>query len=281
MPVPITVITVCLNAAESIEGTMLSVLGQDYPALEYIVIDGGSTDGTAEVVGRYRERLARFVSEPDGGIYDAFNKGIRLASGEIVGLLNAADCYAPWALRAVGDAAEADVLCGKMAVIDEGRGRWTVYSRTGSGEEHLESHMLNHPAAFVRRSAYERYGLFDAGFKIAGDWDLMLRFSRGGAVFRPVDRVLTAVRGGGVSWRPSGLLLRENARVFARWLPPVRAALKTSAMYVRALGRVLLDATGAYRPYANLRDAAILPVEAEGQWSGEMGDIWDVVKQIA
>ncbi|MDR1377034.1 MAG: glycosyltransferase, partial [Synergistaceae bacterium] len=90
-----SIVTVCLNAAPTLEQALKSVLAQPYPHLEYIVIDGGSTDGTLRILDKYKDRLTRVISEPDGGIYDAFNKGIALATGDIVGLLNADDQYAP------------------------------------------------------------------------------------------------------------------------------------------------------------------------------------------
>ncbi|MDR2780747.1 MAG: glycosyltransferase, partial [Synergistaceae bacterium] len=87
----ITVITACLDASGTIEQTIRSVLDQGYPNLEYIIIDGGSTDGTLDIVGKYRERISAVVSESDNGIYDAFNKGVKLATGDLIGILNADD----------------------------------------------------------------------------------------------------------------------------------------------------------------------------------------------
>ena len=94
-----SVITVCLNAAGTIKQSLESVLSQTLPPAEYIVVDGGSTDGTREIVERYRPRLTQVVFEPDDGIYDAFNKGLARATGDLVGILNADDLYAPWALE--------------------------------------------------------------------------------------------------------------------------------------------------------------------------------------
>ena len=97
----ITIITACLNAARTVEATIRSVLDQNYPNLEYIIIDGVSTDGTLEIVDKYEDKITKIVSEPDKGIYDAFNKGISLATGDLIGILNADDFYAPWTMTTI------------------------------------------------------------------------------------------------------------------------------------------------------------------------------------
>ena len=99
----ISIVTVCFNSARTLEETMKSVLGQNYPALDYVVIDGGSTDGTLDIIDRYKDRLGYFKSEPDRGISDAFNKGIMNAKGDIICIINSDDILLPGALRAVAE----------------------------------------------------------------------------------------------------------------------------------------------------------------------------------
>ena len=274
----ISLITVCLNAAGVLERTLRSVLDQGWPRLEYIVVDGGSTDGTQEIIGRYKTRLARVISEPDRGIYDAFNKGVALATGDVVGILNANDLYAPWALAAVAEAADARPECGvfygRAAIVDAAQRKWTIYSRSPGSHKLLTNNMsIPHPAAFVRKSMYERYGLFDDSYTIAGDWDLMLRLYVAGERFRPIGKVLAAFDNSGVSSTPSRRLAAENRRVYFKHLDFISALRKTIKMELRYCGRKALDFMGAYRTYARFRDDKILRVDASGEYTGD--EMWE------
>jgi glycosyltransferase involved in cell wall biosynthesis len=283
----ITVITACLDAVRTVGATLRSVVSQDCPGLEYIVIDGGSTDGTLEVLERYRPFLAHLVSEPDKGIYDAFNKGLALATGEVIGILNADDQYAPWTLGTVAETSrlhpECGIFYGKLATVDEARRRWTVYPL--GDHKRLSSCMIAHPAAFVRKTLYERHGFFDESYKISGDWDLFLRFWLAGERFCPIDRVLTAFSSAGLSSRPSRLLVRENKRIYrkyrgrtadlsgaAYWRKTVRAELKY-------WGRKGLDLSGLYGLYSRCRDARILSTEGRGAYDGPEA-LWDAVRNL-
>jgi glycosyltransferase involved in cell wall biosynthesis len=275
-----SIVTVCLNAAPTVEQTLESVLAQSYPNLEYIVIDGGSTDGTLEILDKYKDRLTRVISEPDKGIYDAFNKGIGLAAGDIVGLLNADDRYAPWALSTVAEAARAheeyEIFYGKSVVLDAELGRWTVYP-LGNPARLPHSMCVSHPAMFVKKSLYERHG-FDASYKIAGDWDFALRLYRAGEGFYPIDTVLTAFSNAGISSIPSRRLLAENRRVYFRHLGWSSALWKAIRAELKYWGRRLLDVSGAYRAYARYRDERFLTVEASGIYTGSLGEVWDALR---
>jgi glycosyltransferase involved in cell wall biosynthesis len=278
----ITIITVCFNASRTVEQTLRSVLDQGFPGLEYIIIDGGSTDGTLDIVERYRDSLSVVVSEPDNGIYDAFNKGIRLATGELIGILNADDFYSPWALEKVAKAyaahRECDVFFGKIAAIDEENQRWIVYSL--ASERWLSDRMcLSHPAVFVPKSAYGKYGLFDESYKIAGDWDFLLRLYKAGARFCPVDEVLTAFRMSGVSSDLSPRQIREKRKVFKNNLDKSEAFRKILKMQLKYYGRWFMKATGTYRLYAAYRDSVILNVEYSGEYGDNADSIWDVITE--
>ena len=272
-----SIITICLNAAATIEQAMNSVLSQTRPPDEYIVIDGGSTDGTRDIIERYQHRLTQVVFEPDEGIYDAFNKGVSRASGDVIGILNADDLYAPWALERVAEARqnapEAGVFYGKLAVVDEVRRCWTVYP-LGTHRRLRDSMSIAHPATFVAREAYERCGVFDPSFKVSGDWDLMLRFLQEGVGFCPIDSVLTAFRNSGVSSGYSARLLDENARIYRKYLPSSAARSRILRMNLRRWGRGLVNGLGLAGLYARCRDKHILHAEAGGPFHGDFDALW-------
>ncbi len=187
----ISIITVCHNMAAYIEQTIRSVLSQGYDDLEYIIIDGKSTDGTQEIIERYRSSLAYFVSEPDGGMYEALNKGLALATGDIVGWLNADDIYLPGALQTVGKvfASFPDVewISARTAFLAEDgslthvlpkiaiRSRKDI--RNGWCHEDLLGYLMQE-GMFWRRNLMERAGVLDPSYRYAGDFELWTRFAR-------------------------------------------------------------------------------------------------------
>ena len=184
----LSVITPCLNAASTIEETLASVRDQRYPRLEHIVVDGGSTDGTFELLKRAPG--IRYLSEPDRGRPDAANKGYALSSGDVVAWLNADDRYAPGALMEVGRAlaARPDALwvTGYCRIIDghgkEIRRLVSAYKnallRHWSYSLYLTHNFVSDPATFVRRQALERVGVLDERYRISHDYDLWLRVGR-------------------------------------------------------------------------------------------------------
>ena len=201
----VTIITVCRNAQGTIGRTLRSLEAQTYPNIEYIVVDGASTDGTLEAV-RQSPAVARWISEPDKGIADAFNKGIALARGEWIGILNADDWYEPDAVAAAMAAPDgADLIHGAVRYWDGGDPREVYHPR--QDRLHLEM-TINHPSAFVRRSLYERLGGFDPGYRYAMDYELILRFLADGARLVQLEAVLANMSYGGASdahWRGAAL----------------------------------------------------------------------------
>jgi glycosyltransferase involved in cell wall biosynthesis len=202
--VKFTIITITFNSCRYLEGTMAAVLGQGFEDLEYILIDGGSTDGTLDIIRRHAQsdRRIRWQSEPDEGISDAFNKGIRLAQGEFIGILNSDDTYSAGALQKVAEAFTADpapdVVYGDMIRI---QGETPLFRLCPSPVDSRIWHdmPLNHPATFVRRTAYELVGLFDTQMRVAMDYEMVFRLYRAGCRFRYLAQVLATMRYGGAS----------------------------------------------------------------------------------
>jgi hypothetical protein len=196
----ISVVTPSWNQAGFIERTMKSVVDQGYPALEYIVRDGGSEDGTVDLLERYDDRLHKWVSAPDAGQADAINQGFAGASGEIMAWLNSDDLLMPGALHYVGryfrEHPEVDVVYGQRILIDESDreiGRWILPRHDDAVLPWAD--YVPQETMFWRRRAWERSGArLDPSFQFALDWDLILRFREAGAVFHRVPRFLGAFR---------------------------------------------------------------------------------------
>jgi glycosyltransferase involved in cell wall biosynthesis len=219
----LSIIAVCFNSVATIRDAIDSVLSQDYPGIEYIVIDGGSTDGTVDVIRSYGSRIDSYVSERDRGIYDAMNKGLELARGDVVGMLNSDDIYSDSkvvsSLMAAMTAAQADSVFADVVYVDRSdpsrevryydSGRWRP-SRFRYGL------MPAHPTFFVRRELYSRVGRFSVDYRIAGDFEMLVRILYcARASYVHVPRPVVRMRRGGISTRgirPLWLLNREIVR---------------------------------------------------------------------
>jgi len=209
-PPRITVVTICRNAADSIERTLRSVAAQDYPALEYVVVDGASTDGTLAILERYRGRIDRLASEPDRGIAHAFNKGIALGTGEWFLMLNAGDALiAPDALRRLVGRSDggARILTARSRCGTRSHPRYRI--RDGLSLI-LRSH-LSHQATLVQRAVYAEYGGYDESFRIRMDTDFFLRVLQKEKLAY-LDDWLVEFLPGGVSGREFWLNWREARR---------------------------------------------------------------------
>lgn len=202
-----SIITVCYNSAKTIERTIQSVLHQSFSDYEYIIVDGKSMDETLAIVDRYRDSFGeklRVVSEKDNGIYDAMNKGIRMAKGEIVGIINSDDYYMEEALKIVAEAYQADhsdsshrILYGMIKGVDE---NGTFDYVEFESHNRLPREMIAHPGCFVTRKTYEDLGAFSPDYRIAADYDFLLRAYRtGDTIFIPIFQILAVFSAGGVS----------------------------------------------------------------------------------
>ena len=178
----LTLITVAYNACDSLEETILSVQQQDFSNLEYIIIDGGSTDGTSEMVKKYSHLISEFISEPDNGIYDAMNKGLKKAKGDIVGFLHADDRFAHInVLQSVVmkfEKTNADLLYGDLQYV-KSFNPLNVFRHWKSGDFSRfllkKGWMPPHPTVYFKRSKLDAIGYFDTSFKISADYDWLLR----------------------------------------------------------------------------------------------------------
>ena len=216
-----SIITITFNSRQHLAETIESVLLQDQTDFEYVIVDGGSTDGTLEIIREYAaaDPRIRWISEPDDGIADAFNKGLRMARGEIVGILNSDDYYLTWALASVAEASrthpDCDIFHGDMLRLD---GETALFRLVPAVVERSIWHEmpLNHPATFVTRRAYERVGGFDATIRIAMDYDMMLRLYKSGCRFYHIPHPLAAMRYGGASDNKHLVGLREVRTIAIR-----------------------------------------------------------------
>jgi glycosyltransferase involved in cell wall biosynthesis len=196
--VKFSIITVCLNAEAVIEDAILSVLSQSYPDIEYIVIDGGSRDGTMGIVDKYRGRISKIISEPDHGIYDAMNKGIGLATGDVLYFLNADDHLAdPDVLAQVFacfQSTGADIVHGAVRYSHVPGPLTGTSLAHHKGNRPMRScwdiihYLLCHQACFCKRDLFQRHGLFDRSYSIAADLDWLLRVVACGAKLSYLDK---------------------------------------------------------------------------------------------
>ncbi len=220
----ISIITVAYNSSATIETTLDSVQAQGYPELEYMVVDGGSTDATLDVVRKYPELVTQLISEPDRGIYDAMNKGVQRATGEVVGILNSDDFYRhSRVLQEVAEAFAADpeleVLMGDVDFVSDEDLQKPVrtYRATGFRPWMFRlGFMPPHPAIFIRKSAYERVGLYKLGYRIAADFDFLVRLLLiDRAKYRIAGSQWVRMRTGGAStagWKSNLISTREMLR---------------------------------------------------------------------
>lgn len=203
----VSIITVCYNSEKTIEDTIKSVINQSYPNIEYIVIDGVSNDNTLAIISKYKDKITKIVSEKDKGIYDAINKGIRLATGDIIANLNSDDFYIDnnviADVVATFENEKTDTLYADLYYVDAvDTNKIVRYWKSKQYKEglFLKGWMPPHPTFFVKKEVYQKYGLFDLQFKSAADYEIMLRFiHRFKTSIAYLPRVIVKMRVGGVS----------------------------------------------------------------------------------
>lgn len=210
----VSVLTPCFNSVKTIEKTLECIEKQTYQKMEYIIIDGGSTDGTLELIEQHRARLPKqftLISEKDQGIYDAMNKGIGLAKGRLIGIVNSDDWYEEDTVEQIVkhyQGNQYEVVYGMQRTYLNGKEKATfIYHH-----DFLPEQMITHPTCFVTTDAYNELGTFDLKYRSAADYDLMLRFYESKrVVFTPIYQVLSNFQLGGMSSSQTGV--RENAMI--------------------------------------------------------------------
>ena len=218
----ISIITVSYNSVNTIEQTILSVINQNFKDYEYIIIDGGSTDGTVDIIKKYQNQISLWISEPDGGIYDAMNKGLKLAKGKFISLLNSDDWFEQNCLIYVANCYELnpniDLFHGLLRFIDINDEPDSIIGHYNS---YLNTGMIEHPTCFVKKELYDRVGLFDLNYKSASDYDWMLRAKIADANFLLIPKILTNFRRGGMSGSFTGtyeeLLIQKRCSIISNF----------------------------------------------------------------
>lgn len=209
----VSIVTVCLNSEKHIEQAMKSVLNQTYENIEYLIIDGGSKDKTLKIIKKYENHLKYWVSEPDKGLYDALNKGILHASGNIIGILHSDDWYPERAVELVVKEylkdKKAGVFLGDIMLVTKNGN----FIRVNGTPELIGSYRwknINHPTCFIKREIYQKYK-YDLNFKVCSDFNLFLKLYFNGVKFHYLNEILVYWRSGGISSSYTTLL--ENYRI--------------------------------------------------------------------
>ena len=262
----VTIVTPSYNQAAYLEQTIRSVREQDYPRLEYFVIDGGSTDDSKEIIRKYADKLSGWVSEKDEGQADAINKGLKRAGGEIVAWLNSDDYYLPGtisrAVRAFQEHPEAGLVYGNVLSVDAGGKTFNLQAfRPYTLPDLMAFHIISQPAVFMRRAVLEQTGLLDTSYQLLLDHQLWLRMARlAPVVYIPETLAAARYHAGAKNLTRTSDFGKEAFRVVA-WMqssPAFEADFKRNEKYVRA-GAHRLDAfylldgknyAGALRAYA-------------------------------
>lgn len=205
----VTIITVSYNSADTISDTIKSVLSQSYKNIEYIIIDGSSTDGTFEIVQSYGNKVSKFISQPDNGMYDAMNKGIRLATGDIIGILNSDDFfYDNYVIEKVVKSFQEnniDAVIGDVQFVNPQKTSRTVRyysSKYFNIRKFRFGFMPAHPGFYVKREFFEKFGYYKTKYRIAADFELLIRFLYVNKIkYKYLEMPFVSMRTGGVSNR--------------------------------------------------------------------------------
>jgi len=222
----VSIITITYNSAATVEDTLKSVVDQDYPNIEYLIIDGKSKDNTLQIVDKYKDKITKVVSEKDKGLYDALNKGIALASGDIVGMLHSDDLYAT--NQVISDIVKtfesnpgAEGVYADLVFVD--RNDINKITRTWESGDYEEGDFLNgwmppHPTFFVRKECYERFGGFNTTLRLSADYELMLRMIHKNKIkLAYLPKVVVKMRMGGASNVSFFVRLKANIEDKMAW----------------------------------------------------------------
>ena len=203
----VSIITAVYNGSETIEDCIKSVVRQTYSKVEHVIIDGGSSDGTLDIMKKYNDRISKWISEPDNGIYDAMNKGIKNATGDIIGILNSDDIYTnEFVIENVAEIISAynvDSCYGDLVYVErKNTDKIIRYWKAGNfyKDRFKKGWMPPHPTFFVKKSIYEKYGFLNLDFPLAADYEIMLRLLYKHNISTAyIPKLLVKMRSGGTS----------------------------------------------------------------------------------
>lgn len=240
--IKISIITVCYNSELTIRDTIESVLNQTYTNIEYIIVDGKSQDCTLDIVRSYEplfESRMKIISERDKGIYDAMNKGIKMATGELIGLINSDDYYESNAVEKIVEAYGGEryaVIYGLLRCIEDEKESMICFN----SHNFLERRMIMHPSCFVSKYVYDEIMMYNTNYISAADYDFMYKLYKNGSVkFIPIYCIIANCRGGGISTTQKGYLEYLKVRmdlglmpVSAYWMSVLSLRFKHAIIYI-------------------------------------------------
>ena len=217
----ISIVTVCYNSAATIRDTLESVLSQTYDNIEYIVVDGASKDSTLDIVNEYAGKIARLISEPDKGIYDAMNKGVNIATGDFIGILNSDDIFAnPDTVESLVTFLRANPDCDASYadLVFVERTDTTVVTRKYSSKSFSSwkirfGFMVPHPTFYARKQLFTDYGVYKLGYRVSADFELMTRFITRKITLLRHDAVMVKMREGGISTTGFWWKIHQNLEI--------------------------------------------------------------------
>lgn len=255
----VTIITVCFNSAGTLEKTIKSICEQTYSNIEYIIIDGGSTDGTLDIIKKYQHRIAFWVSEKDEGISDAWNKGLDRATGDIIGIINSDDWYEENAVeRAVESLIsnkQFDFVFGDLLYYNKKNELVNLQKGKPNYHNTLRYSMpsISHPTVFMRKQVYDRCGNFNERFKIAMDFEFLLRISSFGYKGLYIDSHLANMTLGGISDRDNFKGYKEELQISLMYNGGILSYIYYYKKFIKAYIRLALDFIGILSVMRKLR----------------------------
>jgi glycosyltransferase involved in cell wall biosynthesis len=235
----ISIITIVFNGEKYLDQTIRSVLDQKYPSIQYIIIDGGSTDNSINIIKKYEKDLYFWISEKDNGISDAFNKGIARATGDIIGIINADDWYEPKTFERVAQQMDdADICFGDVQFWKNGE---KEFIQKGNLKLLIKEITIIHPTVFVKRKMYDTYGGFDLQYRCAMDYDLLLKLKVNQRRFKYLPYTLANMRWGGLSdssWKTG---CRETLEIKNKYFPEHK--LRNQLYYLKHISAIQIAKT--------------------------------------
>lgn len=215
----ISIVTVVKNSEDTIEATIQSVINQSYKNFEYIIIDGASSDSTLIIINKYSNHIFKVISEPDNGIYEAINKGIKIATGDLIGILNSDDRYFSNSLSIVADNYQKEIILSGYCIVANGSAD-QLSNREGKRFQKVKPinrlryrMAIDHPAMFVPIEYYKKLGLYDINYTISSDYKWTANAWKNGVKFRIIDEPLVLFSRGGISDNNWIISSKENKSI--------------------------------------------------------------------